>query len=112
VDVQEAVSDVSEQSQDLDVKFHEAGWDSFCTGYCFIRMAHIFAHITCGRYVVCTKEHACIRFCCVGWCDSRQETDFPACELAFSCDIYEHFLLYCVKWIIAFCPMCASVLYL
>ncbi|KAJ9597777.1 hypothetical protein L9F63_011385 [Diploptera punctata] len=27
--------------------FHEAGWDSFCTGYCFIKMAHIFAHITC-----------------------------------------------------------------
>lgn len=31
-----------------DVKFHEAGWDSFCTGFCFIRMAHIFAHVTVG----------------------------------------------------------------
>jgi hypothetical protein len=39
------------ESQDPEVKFHEAGWDSFCTGYCFIRMAHIFAHVTCGRYV-------------------------------------------------------------
>lgn len=23
--------------------FHNAGWDSYCTGYCFIRMAHFFA---------------------------------------------------------------------
>jgi hypothetical protein len=50
-DPQEGVSNLSEQSQDLNVKFHEAGWDSFCTGYCFIRMAHIYAHVTCGRYV-------------------------------------------------------------
>ncbi|XP_069669242.1 pre-piRNA 3'-exonuclease trimmer-like isoform X2 [Periplaneta americana] len=38
-------------SQELDVKFHEAGWDSYCTGYCFIRMAHIFAHVTLGRLI-------------------------------------------------------------
>lgn len=50
-DPKETAPNVSEQSQDLNVKFHEAGWDSFCTGYCFIRMAHIFAHVTCGRYV-------------------------------------------------------------
>jgi hypothetical protein len=50
-DQKEPVSNMSEQSQDLNVKFHEAGWDSFCTGYCFIRMAHIYAHVTCGRYV-------------------------------------------------------------
>ncbi|XP_051156034.1 pre-piRNA 3'-exonuclease trimmer-like [Leptopilina boulardi] len=24
-------------------KFHDAGWDSYCAGYCFIRLAHIFA---------------------------------------------------------------------
>jgi hypothetical protein len=41
-----------ESDQDLDVKFHEAGWDSFCTGYCFIRLAHIFAHVTLGWYVL------------------------------------------------------------
>lgn len=28
-------------------KFHNAGWDSYCTGYIFIRMAHIHA---CGQY--------------------------------------------------------------
>jgi hypothetical protein len=47
----EVVSNLSEQSQDLNVEFHDAGWDSFCTGYCFIRMAHVYAHVTCGRYV-------------------------------------------------------------
>lgn len=26
-----------------DDKFHDAGWDAYCTGYCFIRMAHYFA---------------------------------------------------------------------
>jgi hypothetical protein len=50
-DPKEPVSNLSEQSQHLNGKFHEAGWDSFCTGYCFIRMAHIYAHVTCGRYV-------------------------------------------------------------
>ncbi|XP_021916008.1 pre-piRNA 3'-exonuclease trimmer-like isoform X2 [Zootermopsis nevadensis] len=43
---QEVRADESGRNQDLDVKFHEAGWDSFCTGYCFIRLAHIFAHVT------------------------------------------------------------------
>jgi len=42
---------VSEQSEELDEKFHEAGWDSFCTGFCFIRMAHIYASLSFGRYV-------------------------------------------------------------
>ena len=23
--------------------FHDAGWDSYCAGYCFIKMAHTFA---------------------------------------------------------------------
>jgi hypothetical protein len=50
-DENEPVSNLSDQSQHLNGKFHEAGWDSFCTGYCFIRMAHIYAHVTCGRYV-------------------------------------------------------------
>ncbi|XP_068085004.1 pre-piRNA 3'-exonuclease trimmer [Anabrus simplex] len=27
----------------LEMKFHEAGWDSYCTGFCFIKMSHIFA---------------------------------------------------------------------
>ncbi|XP_023704440.1 pre-piRNA 3'-exonuclease trimmer isoform X3 [Cryptotermes secundus] len=57
----ETASNVSEQSQDLNVKFHEAGWDSYCTGYCFIRMAHIFAHVTCGSLVfgriLTSREH-------------------------------------------------------
>jgi hypothetical protein len=48
---QEVRADESGQNQDLDVKFHEAGWDSFCTGYCFIRLAHIFAHMTFSQYV-------------------------------------------------------------
>lgn len=57
----EPVSNLSEQSQDLSGKFHEAGWDSFCTGYCFIRMAHIYAHVTCGSVVfgrmLTSREH-------------------------------------------------------
>jgi hypothetical protein len=47
----EARLKVSDQSEDCDEKFHEAGWDSFCTGYCFIRMAHIYASLSFGRYV-------------------------------------------------------------
>ena len=42
---------MSEQSEECDEKFHEAGWDSFCTGFCFIRMAHIYASLSFGRYV-------------------------------------------------------------
>nr|CAD7429727.1 unnamed protein product [Timema monikensis] len=34
---------------DSEGTFHEAGWDSYCTGYCFIRMAHIFASRFYGR---------------------------------------------------------------
>lgn len=30
-----------EDSGDSNGKFHEAGWDSFCTGYIFIRMAYL-----------------------------------------------------------------------
>lgn len=42
---------VSELSEERVEKFHEAGWDSFCTGFCFIRMAHIYASLSFGRYV-------------------------------------------------------------
>lgn len=30
-----------EDEQDSYGKFHDAGWDSFCTGYVFIRLAHL-----------------------------------------------------------------------
>ncbi|GFG28528.1 hypothetical protein Cfor_08890 [Coptotermes formosanus] len=50
-DPQEARLKMLGQSEDRDEKFHEAGWDSFCTGYCFIRMAHIYASLSFGRYV-------------------------------------------------------------
>ncbi|PSN35310.1 Pre-piRNA 3'-exonuclease trimmer [Blattella germanica] len=44
---------IEADSKSLDAveQFHEAGWDSYCTGYCFIKMAHIFAHITLGRFI-------------------------------------------------------------
>jgi hypothetical protein len=102
---------VPEQSHDLDVKFHEAGWDSFCAGYCFIRMAHLFAHVTVGGCVL-SNVFVYISFL-FGAVSSRQERPiivlkFPACKLPFSCDFYEHFLLHCCsKWITALCPLCA-----
>jgi hypothetical protein len=55
-DPQEARVKVSEQSEELDEKFHEAGWDSFCTGFCFIRMAHIYASLSFGRNLT-SREH-------------------------------------------------------
>lgn len=42
---------MSEQSEECGEKFHEAGWDSFCAGFCFIRMAHIYASLSFGGYV-------------------------------------------------------------
>lgn len=33
--------EVADASTDCYGKFHDAGWDSFCTGYIFIRMAHL-----------------------------------------------------------------------
>ncbi|KAK3912234.1 Pre-piRNA 3'-exonuclease trimmer [Frankliniella fusca] len=30
-------------------KFHDAGWDAYCAGYCFIRMAHFFGVHELGR---------------------------------------------------------------
>jgi len=42
---------VSAQSEECVEKFHDAGWDSFCTGFCFIRIAHIYACLSFGRYV-------------------------------------------------------------
>ncbi|XP_073943736.1 pre-piRNA 3'-exonuclease trimmer-like isoform X2 [Choristoneura fumiferana] len=39
-------------STPFDVKqsYHEAGWDSFCTGYCFIRLGHWAACENSGNY--------------------------------------------------------------
>lgn len=41
-----------------DDKFHDAGWDSYCTGYCFIRMAHCFAALNYGAHVRKTFMHS------------------------------------------------------
>ncbi|XP_015602322.1 pre-piRNA 3'-exonuclease trimmer isoform X2 [Cephus cinctus] len=30
-------------------KYHEAGWDSYCAGFCFIRLAHLFAVNSLGK---------------------------------------------------------------
>ncbi|KAJ1530488.1 hypothetical protein ONE63_005386 [Megalurothrips usitatus] len=30
-------------------KFHDAGWDSYCAGICFIRMAHFYGALAMGR---------------------------------------------------------------
>ncbi|XP_046744638.1 pre-piRNA 3'-exonuclease trimmer-like [Diprion similis] len=36
------ISLCDEQSSETG-RFHEAGWDSYCAGYCFIKLAHVFA---------------------------------------------------------------------
>lgn len=36
-------SPIIESTYDCVQQFHYSGWDSFCTGYIFIRMAHIYA---------------------------------------------------------------------
>ncbi|XP_017783607.1 PREDICTED: poly(A)-specific ribonuclease PARN-like domain-containing protein 1 [Nicrophorus vespilloides] len=43
--------------------FHDAGWDSYCTGYIFIRMAHILASNTLmqqNRYLTTTEHLAAV----------------------------------------------------
>ncbi|XP_020708976.2 pre-piRNA 3'-exonuclease trimmer-like isoform X2 [Athalia rosae] len=35
--------ELKQEASTANKKFHEAGWDSYCAGYCFIKMAHIFA---------------------------------------------------------------------
>lgn len=35
--------DIEGHNEETIGKFHNAGWDSYCTGYIFIRMAHIYA---------------------------------------------------------------------
>ncbi|XP_063228329.1 pre-piRNA 3'-exonuclease trimmer-like isoform X3 [Bacillus rossius redtenbacheri] len=37
-------------SSDVKKKFHEAGWDSYCTGFCFVKMMHIIASISHSRH--------------------------------------------------------------
>ncbi|CAH2241184.1 jg3250 [Pararge aegeria aegeria] len=37
-------------SFDIKQSYHEAGWDSYCSGYCFIRMGHWAACENRGRY--------------------------------------------------------------
>lgn len=35
---------IEQKENDGDGRFHEAGWDSFCTGYIFIRMAYLYIY--------------------------------------------------------------------
>lgn len=41
--------ELSETVKAVQNKYHDAGWDSYCTGYCFIKMAHVFATNKLGK---------------------------------------------------------------